>query len=286
MKKGLVLEGGAMRGLFTAGVIDVLMENGIEFDGIIGVSAGAAFGCNYKSKQPGRAVRYNTRFCRDKRYCSFRSLIKTGDMFGAKFCYYDIPKKLDVFDFETFEKSPAEFWVVCTDVETGRPVYHRCRKCDDTSLEWIRASASMPLASKIVKIGDLKLLDGGIADSIPLKFMEKTGYERNLVILTQPRDYTKKPSKAVGMMKLSMRKYPEFIQAAGNRHNMYNSELEYIRGAEKEGRAFVIAPDEKLPIGHIEHDADVLREVYRIGRNTANARLDEIKAFLGITENE
>ena len=284
MKTGLVLEGGAMRGLFTAGVIDVLMENGIAFDGIVGVSAGAAFGCNYKSGQPGRAIRYNTRFCKDKRYCSVRSLIKTGDMFGADFCYYEIPKKLDLFDFDAFEKSPVEFWVVCTDVETGKAVYHRCRKGDDTTLEWIRASASMPLASRIVEINGMKLLDGGIADSIPLRFMERSGYERNLVILTQPRDYRKKPSKSVKLMKAPLHRYPEFIKAAANRHNMYNNELKYVRRSESEGKAFVIAPDEKLPIGHVEHDADVLREVYRIGRNTANTKLDEIKAFLGITE--
>ena len=284
MKKGLVLEGGAMRGLFTAGVIDVLMENDISFDGVIGVSAGAAFGCNYKSGQPGRAIRYNTRFCKDKRYCSVRSLIKTGDMFGADFCYYEIPKKLDIFDFETFEKSPVEFWVVCTDVETGKAVYHRCRKGDDNMLEWIRASASMPLASRIVMIDDMKLLDGGISDSIPLRFMERRGYDRNLVILTQPRDYTKQPSKSVRLMKAALHKYPEFIKAAENRHRMYNSELRYVRSSEEAGKSFVIAPDTKLPIGHVEHDADVLREVYRIGRNTANAKLDEIKAFLGINE--
>ena len=284
MKTGLVLEGGAMRGLFSAGVIDVLMENNIAFDGIVGVSAGAAFGCNYKSAQPRRAIRYNTRFCNDKRYCSVRSLIRTGDMFGADFCYYEIPKKLDLFDFETFEKSPVEFWVVCTDVESGKAVYHRCRKGDDTTLEWIRASASMPLASRIVEINGMKLLDGGISDSIPLRFMERSGYEKNLVVLTQPRDYTKQPSKSAKLMKAALHKYPEFVKAAENRHKMYNGELKYVRRSEAEGSAFVIAPDQKLPIGHIEHDPDVLREVYRIGRNTANARLDEIKAFLGVTE--
>lgn len=148
MKCGLVLEGGAMRGLFTAGVTDVFMENGIAFDGAVGVSAGAAFGCNYKSYQPGRAIRYNTRFCRDKRYCSIRSLITTGDMFGADFCYHEIPEKLDVFDFDTYENSAMEFYVVCTDVETGKPVYHRCDTMNSRELEWLRASASMPMAAE------------------------------------------------------------------------------------------------------------------------------------------
>lgn len=158
MKYGLVMEGGAMRGLFTAGVIDVLMENAITFDGAVGVSAGAAFGCNYKSNQPRRVIRYNTRFCHDKRFCSVSSLVKTGDMFGADFCYHEIPNKLDIFDYKTFNESPMEFYVVCTDVTTGKPVYRRCRVADDNELEWIRASASMPLASRIVEIGGMKLL--------------------------------------------------------------------------------------------------------------------------------
>lgn len=281
MKNGIVLEGGAMRGLFTAGVIDVLMENGIDFDGAVGVSAGAAFGCNYKSGQPGRAVRYNTRFAQDKRYCSKRSLIRTGDLYNADFCYHVVPKKLDIFDFEAYEKSPMEFYMVCTDVETGKPVYHKCTKMDDNGLEWLRASASLPLVSRIVEIDGRKLLDGGITDSIPLRFMEKIGYERNLVVLTQPRDYRKEKTGAMPMIKLTMRKYPHLIKAVAHRHEMYNSELEYIRKAESEGRAFVIAPDGPLPVKRVEHDPDKLREAYRIGRMAAKKALPELRAFFG-----
>ena len=149
MKRGLVLEGGAMRGLFTAGILDTMMENNIEFDGIIGVSAGAAFGCNYKSKQIGRTLRYNVKYCNDPRYCSFRSLLKTGDIYGAKFCYHDLPEKLDIFDFRAFECNKTEFYLVCTDIETGKPVYHKMEKCDYDELEWMRASASMPLVSRV-----------------------------------------------------------------------------------------------------------------------------------------
>ena len=282
MKYGLVMEGGAMRGLFTAGVIDVLMENEITFDGAVGVSAGAAFGCNYKSNQPRRVIRYNTRFCHDKRFCSVSSLVKTGDMFGADFCYHEIPNKLDIFDYKTFNESPMEFYVVCTDVTTGKPVYRRCRVADDNELEWIRASASMPLASRIVEVGGMKLLDGGISDSIPLKFMEKTGYEKNVVILTQPRDYVKKKNNIMPLMKIAMRKYPQLINAMKNRHIMYNDELKYIRSSEQQGKAYVIAPDEKLPVGHIEHNQDILLEVYRIGRMTAMNKINEIKEFLDI----
>lgn len=233
MKCGLVLEGGAMRGLFTAGVTDVFMENGIAFDGAVGVSAGAAFGCNYKSNQPGRAIRYNTRFCRDKRYCSIRSLITTGDMFGADFCYHEIPEKLDVFDFETYESSAMEFFVVCTDVVTGKPVYHRCDTMNSRELEWLRASASMPMAARIVSIDGFNMLDGGISDSVPLKFMEDSGYDRNVVILTQPRDYVKEKNKLMPMLRIVYRKYPNLLKTMENRHKMYNSELKYIRKAEQ-----------------------------------------------------
>lgn len=280
MKYGLVLEGGAMRGLFSAGVTDVLMENDIAFDGAVGVSAGACFGCNYKSGQNGRVIRYNTRFCRDKRFCSAVSLIKTGDLFGAEFCYDTIPNKLDKFDYVTYRSSPMEFWVVCTDITKGKPVYKLIETADREELEWIRASASMPFVSRIVKAEGVKLLDGGISDSIPLRFMESRGYERNVVVLTQPRDYEKTPNRTLPMIKLLYRKYPELIRAVAERHKMYNSQLKYIRSAEQEGRTLVIAPPEKLPIGHLEHDPDVLREVYRIGRKAATERLEEIKLFL------
>ena len=280
MKYGLVLEGGAMRGLFTAGVIDVFMENEIMFDAAVGVSAGAAFGCNYKSGQIRRAIRYNTRFCKDKRYCSVGSLIKTGDMFGGEFCYHTIPDKLDIVDVEAFNNSPMDFWVVCTDINTGKAVYHKCGRISYDELEWIRASASMPLAARIVEVGGHKLLDGGISDSIPLKFMESRGCERNVVILTQPRDYVKKPAGAQKLIKLKYHKYPELVKSIENRHKMYNGELKYIRSAEEAGRAFVIAPPEALPIGHIEHDPEVMLEVYRIGRRIANENLEAVKEFL------
>lgn len=281
MKYGLVMEGGAMRGMFTAGVTDVLMENDIDFDGAAGVSAGACFGCNYKSRQKGRAIRYNLRFCRDKRYCSLYSLITTGDMFGAKFCYHTMPDELDIFDYDEFNRNPMVFYVVCTDVETGKPVYKKLNKADYEGLEWIRASASMPLASRIVEIDGRKFLDGGISDSIPLSFMERHGFERNIVILTQPRDYIKKPSKSIKLVKSVYKKYPKLVKTYSERAKMYNDQLEYIRQSESEGRAFVIAPPKKLEVGHVEHNPDKLLEVYRAGRKAALDNLDRILEFLG-----
>ncbi|SEN23015.1 Predicted phospholipase, patatin/cPLA2 family [Prevotella sp. ne3005] len=279
MKKGLVLEGGAMRGLFTAGIIDVMMEAGVEPDGLIGVSAGAAFGCNYKSRQPGRAVRYNTRFAKDPRYSGLRSLIKTGDYFNAEFGYHIVPKEYDIFDTEAFEQNRLVFVFVCTDVMTGKAVYHQMDRVTFDELEWLRASASMPLASKVVEVGGRKLLDGGVADSIPLAYFERIGYERNVVILTQPEGYVKEPNRLMPLMRLALRQYPKMIEAMENRHLMYNQELEYVRQAEREGRCLVIRPDEKLPIGHISHDPENMRRVYEIGRRKGKEHLDQIIDF-------
>ena len=279
-KQGLVLEGGAMRGLFTAGVMDVLMENGIVFDGIGGVSAGAAFGCNYKSGQIGRVLRYNTTYCQDWRYCSFRSLIKTGDLYGADFFYHELPEQLDLFDDEAFQKNPADFYAVCTDCESGEPVYKKIQSAQYNDLEWIRASASMPLVSRIVDINGQKLLDGGISDSIPLRFMENSGYANNVVVLTQPRSYRKKKNSLLPLMKLALKKYPKVVDAMARRHINYNETLDYIRKQEQEGKVFVISPDEKLDIGRTEKDPDKLRTVYAIGRKAAEAKLGELKRFL------
>ena len=280
MKTGLVLEGGAMRGLFSAGVIDVLMEHGINFDGIVGVSAGAAFGCNMKSRQAGRAIRYNTKFANDWRYCSLRSLITTGDIFGGEFCYHYLPKHLDIFDNEAFNQNPMEFFAVCTDVETGEPIYKRLMKADDECYEWIRASASMPLASKIVNINGRKVLDGGISDSIPLKFMQQQGYEKNIVVTTQPAGYVKEKNSFLPLMRLQLRRYPRFLDAVANRHEMYNAQLEYVAEQERQGKTLVLRPESALTIGHITHDADKMWETYNIGRALAEKRLEEIKEYV------
>ena len=280
MKKGLILEGGAMRGMFTAGVIDGMMENGIEYDGAIGVSAGAAFGCNYKSKQIGRVIRYNMKFCRDKRYSGIRSLIKTGDIYNAEFAYGEVPLKYDVFDFDTYENNPMEFYVVCTDIETGLPVYHKYEGRNEPGFDWIRASASMPIVSRIVEINGQKLLDGGMSDSIPVKYFEKIGYDKNVVVLTQPENYTKKKNSLMPLIRMTYRKYPKLVEAMENRHLVYNETLSYIKEQEKQGKLFVIRPKEKLQIGKIEKNPDKLKEVYDIGRETVLPQMEEIKRFL------
>lgn len=282
MKTGLVMEGGAMRGMFTAGVIDVFMENGITFDGAVGVSAGATFGCNLKSEQPGRAIRYNKKYAHDKRYCSIWSLIKTGDLYGADFCYNQLPNKLDIYDLETYRKNPMKFYVVASDCVTGKPVYKELETCDEKDLIWMRASASMPLASRIVEVDGYKLLDGGMTDSIPLKYMEEIGYSKNIVILTQPKEYQKKQASLLGLMKIALRKYPALFEAMKNRHVVYNEEKSYVFNRENSGDALVIYPENDLGISRTEKDVDELQRVYDEGRATALKHLEEIKTFLNM----
>ena len=279
-KLGLVLEGGAMRGLFTAGVLDVLLENGVTFDGAVGVSAGAVFGCNYKSRQAGRVLRYNTRYCKDPRYCSLRSLIKTGDLYGADFCYRQLPEELDLFDTQTYEQNPMAFYVVCTDIQTGKAVYHRCDKADRESYEWMRASASMPLASRPVELEGRQYLDGGIADPIPLQFFQSAGYDKNVVVLTQPRDFVKKPDEELPLLRLALRRWPRLVDTLKKRHKVYNAETAFIRQQEQRGEVFVIAPAAPLHIGSVEKDPDELRRVYALGRRAAKEQLSALQDFL------
>lgn len=281
MKTGLILEGGAMRGLFSAGVIDVFMENGIEFDAAIGVSAGAAFGCNYKSRQIGRVIRYNKRFAKDKRFCSFRSLIKTGDLFGAEFCYHTIPDELDLFDTEAYLANPMDFYVVVTDVETGKAVYINSDEAGEDSLECFRASASMPLVSRPVEIKGRKYLDGGIADSVPIQYFESIGFERNVIILTQPSGFVKKPSSAAKIMKYALRQYPKIAETMANRHNEYNDTLDYIAAKEEAGKVLVIRPETPLEIGRVEHNPERMQKVYDLGRAAGQKYLDKVKKFIG-----
>ena len=280
MKKGLILEGGGMRALFTAGILDVMMEERITVDGTVGVSAGATFGCNYKSVQPGRPLRYNLRFMKDPRYMGWRTLLKDGNLVSAEFSYHTIPTELDIFDAETFAANPMEFHVVCTDVYTGKPVYKKLTHVDYDCLEWLRASASMPIVSRPVEVGGYKLLDGGIADSIPLRYFQDLGYERNIVILTQPKGFTKKRTKLMPAFHLFTRRYPAIVKAMGRRHLMYNEQLEYLQQQEEEGRILLIYPPEPLPIGRTEQNEKKMRHVYGLGRRMGLDRLEEIKAFL------
>ena len=280
MKTGLVMEGGGMRGMFTCGAIDVLMENGVAFDGAGGISAGAVFGCNFKSRQIGRPIRYNKRFCRDKRYKSLRSLLTTGDLYGVDFCYRELPDELDMFDRKTFRENPMEFYVGATDVDTGESVYHRCVDGGEADMQWMRASASMPLVSRVVEIEGRRLLDGGVVDPTPYFYMKKLGYGRCVVILTQSETYRKEKSPALPLIRFALRKYPRLAEAMEKRPERYNAHIAAICADEKAGKCLVIRPPAPLPVHRTENDPDRLEQAYQIGRAETMRKMTEIRRFL------
>lgn len=286
MKTGLVLEGGGLRDLFTAAILDLMMKRGVKFDGIIGVSAGATFGCNYKSHQIGRSLRYNKNMAKDWRYCSLRSWLTTGNLVGAEFAYHILPTEIDIFDNETFKNSPTEFCVVCTDALTGKPLYKRIDNMDYEGLEWLRATASLPIVSRPVEIGDKKLLDGGISDSIPLKYWQSQGYERNVVILTQPKGFVKKHTSLMPVFRLFCKRYPNVIAAMDCRHEMYNEELAYLAAEEAKGQTLVICPEEPIEIGRTEMNVEKMQKVYDDGLAFAHKHIDEIINFVNAGKND
>jgi predicted patatin/cPLA2 family phospholipase len=208
-----------------------------------------------------------------------RSLITSGDYFNADFAYHVLPTVYDKFDTAAFEANSMAFYVTCTEVTTGEAVYRRLDRCDDSTFDWIRASASMPLFSRVIDLDGHKLLDGGVADSIPLAYFESLGYDRNVVVLTQPAGYQKEHNRFMLLMRLALRRYPRMIDALDKRHIMYNKQLEFVAQAEHEGRCLVIRPDEKIPIGHISHNPDQMRRVYDIGRAVGQRHIDRICQF-------
>lgn len=280
VKTGLVLEGGAMRATYTIGVIDVLMEHNIKFDGVVGVSAGAIHGASYVSKQNGRNIRYYKKYASDKRFMSWYSFLTTGDLVGKDFCYNEIPWRLDLFDNETFKSSDVEFYAVVSNLESGKPEYVRLNDLKQLEqMEYLRASASMPIVSKIVEVDGKKLLDGGITDSIPLKTFQNMGFERNVVVATRTDAFVKKREQ-LALSRLLYRGYPNFVKAIKARPDMYNSQKEYILSQEKEGKVFFIRPSEELDISRTDTTPEHLERVYQVGRQDTEKVMDKLLAWL------
>ena len=280
MKSCLVLEGGAKRGIYTAGVLDVLLENNILTDGVIGVSAGAIHGCSYVAKQLGRSIRYNLKYNDDYRFMSFKSLIKTGNMVDTNFAYHELPEKLDPFDHQAFENSNIKFYATCTNVQTGKAEHILCPNLKEHYIDYLRASASMPLVSQIVYLDGKPYLDGGISDSIPLKAAFDLGYNKNIVVLTRPQGYIKKPFSMLWLAKIFYKKFPQFINTLKNRHNEYNQTLEYIKNLENQGRILVIRPSKYIKISRMETDIKKIKQMYELGRNDALRSIKDIMNFL------
>ena len=280
MSSCLILEGGAKRGIYTAGVLDVLLENNIITDGVIGVSAGAIHGCSYVSKQIGRSIRYNLKYNDDYRFMSFKSWFKTGNMVDTDFAYRELPEKLDIFDYETFNRSKTAFYVTCSNLETGKAEHIRCPEMTGKYMDCLRASASMPFVSQIVMIDGKPYLDGGITDSIPLKAAFNLGFDKNIVIATRPAGYQKKPFALTWLAKIVYKKFPLFIEALRKRHLMYNQTLDEITKLEKEHKIFVIRPSRYVKISRMETNPEIIKEMYNLGREDAKNSLKSLQTFL------
>lgn len=278
-KTGLVLEGGAKRGIYTAGVLDVFMENGIKFDAVVGVSAGAIHGCSYVSEQQGRGIRYNLKYNDNYKFMSLRSWLLTGNVVDTQFAYHDLPEKLDVYDNRTFMNSDTKFFVTVSNLETGKPEYIHCKDMF-VDIDYLRASASMPFMAHIVELGGKKYLDGGITDSIPLQAIRKLGFNKNVVIATRPQGYRKKAFKHKWLAKLVYGKYPNFIKAMINRHKMYNQELEYIETEASKDSIILIRPSKYINISKMETNPNIIKEMYELGRQDALKVIDKIKDFI------
>lgn len=278
-KTGLVLEGGGMRGIYTAGVLDVFMEHGITFDGVIGVSAGAIHGCSYLSNQHGRSIRYYKKYCKDRRFMSIWSFLTTGNVVGVDFCYHELPDKLDLYDHDAFLKSKTPFYVTVTNVETGEAEYLLITDMKG-QIDSLRASASLPYLSKVVEIGGKKYLDGGCTDSIPVEAFRQMGYARNVLILTRPADHVRKPEHPK-LAKLWYRKYPKLAKALRDHHERYNQTVRKLAEYERDGSVFVIRPKEHLNIGRLEKDPENVQRVYGIGRADGEAALERLALWKG-----
>lgn len=278
----LVLEGGGMRGTYSAGVLDALLDEGLKFGGYAGTSAGATHLCNYLSEQRERNFRLDTIHSRDKRYMSLGNWIRTGNYFDLEFCYHTVPEVIDPFDFDTFKKNAAEsdFYVAASNVETGGAEHLIVRDLR-TDMDAIRSSSSLALASSLVEYKGMKMFDGNTADSIPFEFMNSIGFKKQVVITSRPRNYQKGPNSLLWLYRIVYRKYPNFVKAVGDRYLRYNKCLETLASWENAGKAFVFRPETDLKISRVEKDTSKLVALYELGLNDGRKRMNELKEFLG-----
>lgn len=279
-KTGLVMEGGGMKGMYTAGVIDVFLENNIQTDVALGTSAGAVFGCNYKSRQIGRAIRYVSKYRNDWRFGSVKSFLKTGDFFGVDFCYKDIPNKLDIWDAKTFSENPLEFYAVCTDIEKGEAYYHKLSDGGEKDIQYLRASGSVPIISQIVEIDGRKFLDGGLTCSIPLAKAIELGCKKNIVICTKLEGQGKDGMSTKPLLRFIYRKFPNFVKNINECEEAYKNESALVKECSDKGTAFVIRPSHLVTDKVAEKDVSKLRELYELGRSDALNCLEDLKKFL------
>ena len=279
IEAGLVVEGGGMRGVYTAGVLDYFMEKNLYFDDCYGVSAGACHISSYVSKQIGRSIKVTLDYINDKRYCSVNSLIKTGDMFGVEMLYDLIPNKLELYDYDTFNKFKGNFYSVVTNCKTGKAEYIKIKDMKKDIIA-VRASSSLPLLSRIVEINGKEYLDGGITDSIPIKKSIKDGHKKNVVILTRDKTNRKSKPKFLSFFKLKYKKYPNLVKAIENRYKIYNETLDFLEEEKAKNKVFIIQPKLPVKISRIEKDKDKLKELYDQGYEDAKELYEDLMKFL------
>ncbi|WP_283595393.1 patatin-like phospholipase family protein [Paraclostridium bifermentans] len=278
-KIGLILEGGGMRGIYTAGVLDFFIEKNIEVDITIGVSAGSCHASSYLSKQYKRAYNATVDYINDKRYLSFSNLIKTGSIFGMDFMFNKIPNELNIYDYDTFAKSKSKFVVVATNCETGSPEYFELKDLKKEII-YMQASCSIPMFANIVEIDGFKLVDGGVSDSIPIEYALNQGYKKNIVVLTRDITYKKNKQKFLPIVNRKYKKYPNLIKAIENRHLNYNKSLNLVNQLEKDGDVLVIRPKKPVNVSQIEKNAKKLTSLYKEGYDDAKELYDKILDFI------
>lgn len=268
MKTGLVLEGGGLRGIYTVGVLDVMMEQGLFPDYAVGVSAGAANAVSYLSGQKGRGYRVNMEYLGDKRYMSLSNLIRKRSLFGMDLIFDEIPNSLDVLDYDAIQRSPIEFYTGVTSCEDGRALYFgKEYLTHDCNL--LCASASIPILSQPVEIDGIPCVDGGVADPIPVQKALDDGCDQIIAVLTQPRGYRQSPMRMRPAYHRMLRRYPRLVQTLDRRHTVYNACLAQLEQLEHCLRAFVIAPSRPLPTSWMCKDPARMQETYEIGRKDA-----------------
>lgn len=276
---GLVLEGGGMKGVYTAGVLDFFLDKGILFSSVYGVSAGACHMGSYLSGQRGRAFAVNIDYLDRRDYCSLESLLRTGDLFNVEMCYHRIPEELNPYDYEAFNRYEGRAFSVATNIVTGKPEYFRIRDMKK-DIDKIRASASLPLVSRNVKIGGGLYLDGGISDSIPLQRSILDGNRKNVVVMTKEVGFIRQPSTQLGLIRARYAKYPKMYELMKERHANYNGQLDFIKRQQENGQAFVIRPQVPSDVGRVEKDVKKLKRLYRQGYEEAAGCYEGLLAYL------
>ena len=280
---GLVLEGGGMRGVYTAGVLDLFIDKGLYFKNCYGVSAGSTQCCSYLSKQKGRAFKIYADYMKDKRYAGIGNLIREGNYFGKEFSLKTIPDVLEPYDYEQYSKTGANFYSVATDCKTGEPAY---LKVEDMrgEIDKIWASCTLPLLSRMVDVEGREYLDGGVADAIPVIKAIEDGNKKVVVVLTRDVEYRKEPNKLMSIIKLKYRKYPGLVNAMADRHIRYNATLDKLAELEKQGKIFIIRPKNKVGVGRLEKDAEKMRALYDCGYKEARECYEQLVKYLGMDD--